>query len=103
MSFVFINYLVYTVYIYIYIYHDDFVINLASPRLAPSNFRIIDVTPTSVTFQWDALSNQQANGVVQQYVITCTERNTDTEVCNQNTVTDKSYIGENFCIFADFL
>ena len=87
----------------LYIYHDDFVINLASPRLPPSNFRIIDITPTSVTFQWDALSNQQANGVVQQYVITCTERNTDTEVRNQNTVTDKSYIGENFCIFADFL
>ena len=71
--------------------------------MAPSNFRVINTTTTSVTFQWDALSYQQANGVVQQYVITCTERNTDTEVRNQNTMTDKSYIGENFCIFADFL
>ena len=55
-------------------------INLASPRVAPSNFRVIDTTSTNVTFQWDALSDQQANGVVQQYVITCTERNTNTEV-----------------------
>ena len=48
--------------------------------MPPSNFRVIDTTSTSVTFQWDALSNQQANGVVQQYVITCTERSTNTEV-----------------------
>ena len=54
--------------------------NLASPNLPPSNFRVIDTTSTSVTFQWDALSDQQANGVVQQYVITCTERSTSTEV-----------------------
>ena len=49
-------------------------------NVAPSNFRVINTTTTSVTFQWDALSYQQANGVVQQYVITCTERNANTEV-----------------------
>ena len=48
--------------------------------MAPSNFRVIDTTSTSVTFQWDALSNQQANGVVEQYVVTCTERSTNSEV-----------------------
>ena len=48
--------------------------------MAPSNFRVIDTTSTSVTFQWDALSNQQANGVVEQYVVTCTERSTNREV-----------------------
>ena len=48
--------------------------------MPPSNFRVIDTTSTSVTFQWDALSDQQANGVVQQYVITCTERYTNTKV-----------------------
>ena len=50
--------------------------------MPPSNFRVIDTTSTSVAFQWDTLSNQQANGVVQQYVITCTERSTNTEVTN---------------------
>ena len=48
--------------------------------MAPSNFRVIDTTSTSVTFQWDALSNQQANGVILRYVVTCTERNNNTEV-----------------------
>ena len=52
----------------------------APPNVAPSNFRVIDATTTSVTFQWDALSDEQANGVVQQYVITCTEISTNTEV-----------------------
>ena len=54
--------------------------NLASPNVAPSNFRVIDTTTNSVTFQWDALSDQQANGEVQRYVVTCTERNTNREV-----------------------
>ena len=54
--------------------------NLASPNVAPSNLRVIDTTTNSVTFQWDALSDQQANGEVQRYVVTCTERNTNREV-----------------------
>ena len=53
---------------------------LASPNVAPSNFRVIETTSTSVTFQWNALSDEQANGVVQQYVITCAEISTDTKV-----------------------
>ena len=57
-----------------------FSINPAPPNVAPNNFRVIVTTSTNMTFQWDALSRQQANGVVQQYVITCTERNTNTEV-----------------------
>ena len=60
---------------FIFVHNDS-----ASPQVAPSNLRVIDTTSSSVTFQWDALSNQQANGVVQQYVVTCTERNTSTEV-----------------------
>ena len=55
-------------------------INPASSNVAPNNFAFIDTTTNSVTFQWDALSDQQANGVVQQYVLTCTERNTSTGV-----------------------
>ena len=65
--------ILYLIYTYVYI-------NPASPKVAPSNFIVIDTTSTSVTFQWDALSDQQANGVIQQYVITCTERNANTEV-----------------------
>ena len=55
-------------------------INPASPNVAPNNSAFIDATTTSVTFQWDALSDQQANGEVQRYVVTCTERNTNREV-----------------------
>ena len=75
------------VYIYLFDFFDFtvyvssiFSINPAPPNVAPSNFRVIVTTSTNMTFQWDALSHQQANGVVQQYVITCTERNTNTEV-----------------------
>ena len=48
--------------------------------MAPGDFKVIDITSTSVTFQWNAVNNPPANGVVQQYVITCTERNTNREV-----------------------
>ena len=64
--------------------HCQLVLYLASPHVAPSNFRVIDTTSTSVTFQWDALSNQQANGLVQQYVVTCTEGSTNTMVSKIN-------------------
>ena len=69
-----------------YIFHSTYVtfshfLCIASPNVAPSNFRIIDTTLASLSFQWDALSNEQANGVVQRYVVTCTERSTNRKVC----------------------
>ena len=44
------------------------------PSLAPSNFQAVNITSTSITFSWDALVDQ-ANGIVQFYVITCTTAN----------------------------
>ena len=41
------------------------------PGVAPSNFQAVNITPTSITFSWDALVDQ-ANGIIQFYVITCT-------------------------------
>ena len=46
----------------------------AAPNVAPSNFQAVNITSTSITFSWDALDNQ-ANGIVQSYVITCTADN----------------------------
>ena len=42
-----------------------------APSLAPGNFQAINITSTSITFSWDALVDQ-ANGIIQFYVITCT-------------------------------
>ena len=41
------------------------------PGAAPSNFQAVNITSTSITFSWDALVDQ-ANGIIQFYVITCT-------------------------------
>ena len=41
-----------------------------APRVAPDNFEVINITSNSITFSWDALVNG-ANGIIQQYVITC--------------------------------
>ena len=59
-------------------------IYVASPNVAPTNFRVIDRTLASLSFQWDALSNEQANGVVKRYVVTCIERNNNREVSKIN-------------------
>ena len=42
-----------------------------APGIAPSNFQAVNITSTSITFTWDALVDQ-ANGIIQLYVITCT-------------------------------
>ena len=44
------------------------------PSVAPSNFQAVNLTSTSITFSWDALVDQ-ANGIIQLYVITCTADN----------------------------
>ena len=46
----------------------------AAPNVAPNNFQAISVSSTSITFTWDPLVNE-ANGIVQSYVITCTADN----------------------------
>ena len=57
------------------------VIYTGSPNMAPRNFTALVIAATSVTFQWNILSNQQANGiVVRQYVIICSERNSNIRV-----------------------
>lgn len=39
--------------------------------MAPSDFEVVNTTSTSITFQWDPLIDQ-ANGIIQFYVISCT-------------------------------
>ena len=39
--------------------------------MAPSNFEVVKITSTSITFSWDALVDG-ANGIIQFYNITCT-------------------------------
>ena len=51
-----------------------------APNVAPINFKVLMVAVTSVTFQWNILSEQEANGIVREYVIICSERNTITRV-----------------------
>ena len=41
-----------------------------APSLAPRNFQAVNITSTSIIFSWDALVDQ-ANGIIQFYVITC--------------------------------
>ena len=50
------------------------VIAYTAPSVAPSNFQAANITSTSITFSWDALVDQ-ANGIIQLYVITCTTDN----------------------------
>lgn len=54
-------------------------LNPAPPIEAPSNFRAVSITSTSVTLHWDS---QEGSGDyrVQVYIITCTERNTNVKV-----------------------
>ena len=44
------------------------------PSVPPSNFKAVNRTSNSITFHWDALVNQ-ANGIIQFYVITCSDKN----------------------------
>ena len=41
-----------------------------APTAAPKYFRVINVTSTSITFQWDHLITG-VNGLITKYVITC--------------------------------
>ena len=41
-----------------------------APSVAPSDFQTVNITSTSITFSWDPLVDQ-ANGIIQFYVITC--------------------------------
>ena len=43
-----------------------------APGIAPQNFTYINVTATSITFQWDNLTTRQANGIVRNFAINCT-------------------------------
>ena len=53
---------------------------LASPSVAPNNFKAIFTTQTNITFSWDALSRQEANGLVRWFVITCNSTIRDSTV-----------------------
>ena len=39
--------------------------------MAPSNFQAVNIRSTGITFSWNPLVDQ-ANGIIQFYVITCT-------------------------------
>ena len=45
---------------------------LASPSVAPNNFKVVSTTQTNITFSWNTLSYQEANGIVRWYIIACT-------------------------------
>jgi len=53
---------------------------LVPPNKAPSNFTVLAISATFATFQWDSLSDQQANGIIRQYVIICTETKSNIKV-----------------------
>ena len=46
---------------------------ILAPNAAPSNFRNISKTSTTITFQWDALELTQSNNEITLYVITCSD------------------------------
>jgi len=46
------------------------------------NFKVLAIEATSIIFQWNILRDQEANGIVRQYVIICSDTNTDTMVSN---------------------
>ena len=54
-------------------YLFNFIVIIPSPSVAPANFRGISVTQTNITFSWNTLNYQEANGIVRWYIITCTE------------------------------
>lgn len=42
-----------------------------APSVSPAGFTSTTTTATSIVFQWAALTNDKANGIVRQYVISC--------------------------------
>ena len=54
--------------------HSNVLYICTAPSAAPSNFQADNITSTSITFSWDVLVDQ-ANGIIQLYVITCTADN----------------------------
>ena len=59
-----------------------------APGVAPSNFQAVNITSTSITFSWDALVDQ-ANGIIQFYVITCSDESNITKAVSVTYVLDK--------------
>ena len=51
------------------------VIVITAPSVAPRNFRRISITATTITFQWDNLIAQEANGIVRNFTVACTRGN----------------------------
>ena len=51
------------------------IIIITAPNIAPRNFRSINTTATTITFQWNDLTTQEANGTVRNYTVTCTRGN----------------------------
>ena len=47
-----------------------------APSMAPQDFRSVDRTATSVTFQWTDLTESEANGIARNYTIICLSGNT---------------------------
>ena len=45
-----------------------------APSTAPHNFRSIIITATSITFQWDALTISESNGIVRGFTVACANR-----------------------------
>ena len=67
--------------------------------MAPSNFQAVNITSTNITFSWDSLVDQ-ANGIVQFYVITCTANDTIIIVSLLAKITIKYllYLTKKLCI-----
>ena len=45
------------------------------PPEPPNNFRVSTTTSDTITFIWDALDNEEPDGTVNSYIITCSEGN----------------------------
>ena len=63
-----------------------------APNTAPNDFTSTTATPTSITFQWIPITDQDANGIVRWYIITCN----DTITVNNYAYLFSQYILRNF-------
>lgn len=57
---------------YVYI-QMSYSVCISAPNAAPSNFRNISKTSTTITFQWDRLVLSQYDSRITWYVITCSD------------------------------
>ena len=59
-----------------------------APTTTPGNFEAVDISGTSIVFQWEPLSTG-INGIIRRYEITCRNDNVNTVKVSQDTLSSK--------------